>query len=81
MKKVFKGNQSAWSSFLKPTINTLAPAIGIFVGAKSKNPQVAQATTKNLRIISGGKNSSLTDLHGIELRLEVIQIISKKISY
>ena len=48
MKKTFRGCKKAWSSFLKPTINTPAPVIGIAVGAKSKNPRVGQATTKIL---------------------------------
>ena len=35
MKKIFKGGQKAWNSFLKPTVDTLAPVIGMAVGAKS----------------------------------------------
>ena len=49
MKKIFKRSQKVWNSFLKQTINTLAPVIGMAVGAKSKNPQVAQATTNILK--------------------------------
>ena len=49
MKKLFKGSQMAWSKFLKPTVNTLAPAIGMAVGAKSKNKQVGAATTNILK--------------------------------
>ena len=37
IKKIFKGSQKSWNFFLKPTINTLAPVIGMAVGAKSKN--------------------------------------------
>ena len=37
LKKIFKGSQTAWNKFLKPTINTLATVIGMAVGAKSKN--------------------------------------------
>ena len=37
IKKIFKGSQKAWNSFVKPTRNTLAPVIGMAVGAKSKN--------------------------------------------
>ena len=36
MKKLFKGSQTAWNKFLKPTINTLAPVIGMAVEAKTK---------------------------------------------
>ena len=55
IKQIIKGSQKAWNSFPKPTFNTLAPVIGMAVGAKSKNPQVGQATTKILKNISGGK--------------------------
>ena len=36
MKKIFEGSHTAWSKFLKPTINTLAPVIGMAVGANKK---------------------------------------------
>ena len=49
MKKIFKGSQTAWHKFLKPTINTLAPVIGMAVGAKSKNPKVGAATSNILK--------------------------------
>ena len=49
MKKNFKGGEKAWNSFLNPTFNTLALVIGIAVGAKSRNPQVGQATANNLK--------------------------------
>ena len=72
MKKIFKGSQTAWSKLLKPTINTLAPVIVMAVGAKTRNPQVAAATTNILKSISGGKIFSLTDMHGRGLRLKVM---------
>ena len=72
MKITFKGSQKAWNSFLKPPINTLAPIIGMAVGAKSKNPQVGQATANTLKSISGEKILSLTDMHGNVLRLKVM---------
>ena len=72
MKKIFKGSQTAWNKFLKPTINTLAPVIGMAVGAKSKNKQVGQATTNILKSLTGGKILSLTDIHGNGLRLKVM---------
>ena len=31
MKKIFKGSQKAWNSFLKPPRNALAPVIGLAV--------------------------------------------------
>ena len=34
MKKFFKGSQTTWNKFSKPMINTLAPVIGMAVGAK-----------------------------------------------
>ena len=72
MKKLFKGSQKAWNSFRKPTKNTLAPVIGMAVGAKSKNKQVGAAKTKILKSLSGGRVLSLTDLHGNGLRLKVM---------
>ena len=72
MKKIFKRSQTAWSKFLKPTINTLAPVIGMAVGAKSKNKQVGAATTNILKSLTGGKILSLTDMHGRGLILKVI---------
>ena len=72
MKKLFKGSQTAWNKFLKPTINTLAPVIGMAVGAKSKKAKVGAATTNILKSLTGGKILSLTDLHGNGLRLKVM---------
>ena len=72
MKKIFKGSQTAWNKYLKPTINTLAPVIGMAVGARSKNKQVGQATTNILKSLTGGKILSLTDMHGRGLRLKVM---------
>ena len=72
MKKFIKGSQSAWSNFLKPMINTLAPLIGMAVGAKSKNAKVGAATSNFLKTLTGGKILSLTDIHGNGLRLEVM---------
>ena len=72
MKKIFKGSQTAWNKFLKTAVNIAAPFIGLAVGAKTKNPKVAQATTNILRSVSGGKNLSPTDMLGIGLLLKVI---------
>ena len=71
-KKIFKGSQTAWCKFLKPTKNTLAPVIGMAVGAKTRNPKVAAATTNILKSISDGKILSLTDMHGTGLKLKVM---------
>ena len=79
-KKIFKGSQKASSSFLKPKINTLAPVIGMAVGAKSRNPQVDQATANILKSISGGRILNLTDLYGNGLGLRVMYIIPIKTS-
>ena len=72
MRKTFKGSRKAWTSFIKPTINTLAAVIGMAVGAKSKNPQVGQAKTNVLNSITESKILSLTDLHGYGFRLKVM---------
>ena len=72
MKKLFKVSETAWNKFLKPTINTLAPVIGMAVGAKSKNAKVGAAATNILKSLTGGKILSLTDMHGNGLRLKVM---------
>ena len=38
--KNVKGSEKAWISFPKPAVNTLAPFIGMAVGAMSKNPRI-----------------------------------------
>ena len=70
MKKIFKGSQTAWNKFLESAVNVAAPFIGMVVGAKTKNPKVAAATTNILKSISGGRVLSLTDMHGNGLRLK-----------
>ena len=72
MKNFFKGSQTAWNKFLKPTINTLAPMIRMAVGAKSKSKQVGAGTTNIIKPLTGGKFFSLTDMHGRVLRLKVM---------
>ena len=72
MKNLFKGSRKAGNSFFKPTKNTLAPVIGMAVGAKSKNRQIGQARSKFLISVGGGKILSLTDLHENGLILKVM---------
>ena len=72
LQKVFRGTQTAWNKFLKPAINATAPFIGMAVSAKTKKPEVGQATTSILKSISGGKILSLTDMLGRGLRLKVM---------
>ena len=73
LQKNFKGTQTARKKFLNPAINASAPFIGMAVGAKTRNPKVAAATTNILKSISGGKILSLTDMHsGAGLRLKVM---------
>ena len=79
MKKIIKGSQAAWNNFLKPAVNVAAPFIGMAVSGKTKNPKLVQATTNNLKSISGSKIIRLTDLHGKGLRLKVMQIVSNKV--
>ena len=70
LKSLFRGTQIAWKKFLKPVVNVAAPFIGMAFSAKTKNPKVGQATTNNLKSISGGKILSLTEMHsGAGLRL------------
>ena len=72
MKKIVKGSQTAWNKFSKPAVNVAAPFIGMAVGAETKKPKNAQATTNILKSISGGKILSLTDTHCKGLRLRVM---------
>ena len=67
LMKLFKGSEKAWNKFLKPG----GPYIGMAVAAKSRNPQVAQATANVLKNISGDKVFHLTDMYGQGLRLRV----------
>ena len=55
-KKNLKGTKTAWDKFLKPAVNVDAPLIDMAVSAKTKNPEVGQATTIVLQNISRGKN-------------------------
>ena len=72
LQKIIKGTQTAWNKFLKPAVNVAAPFIGMAVSAKTKKPKLGQATTNNLKSISGGQILSLTDMHGRGLRLRVM---------
>ena len=76
-KKITQASQTAWNKLLKPAVIVAAPFIGMAVGAKTKNPKNAQATTNILKSISGGKILSLTNIHGFGLRIKVMYIISK----
>ena len=44
LKKIFKGTEKAWNSFLKPALNLASPYIGMAVSAKTKNPKIGAAT-------------------------------------
>ena len=48
------------------------PLISSAIAAKTKNPQSAQITNKSLKLLTGGKFLSLTDMHGNGLRLKVM---------
>ena len=72
LKSIFKGTKSAWDKFLKPALNMASPYIGMAVAAKTKNPKIGQATGNILENLTGGKNLSLTDMHGNGLRLRVM---------
>ena len=72
IKTTIKGSQTAWKKFLKPAVNVEAPFIGTAVGAKTRNPRLAQATTSFLKSISCGKILNLTDMYGHGLRLKVM---------
>ena len=46
LRRFFKSTQKAWDRKVKPAFNVATPFVGMAVAAKSKNPQVGQATTK-----------------------------------
>ena len=73
MKKHFKGSQRAWNKILQPAVNVAAPLIGLALTAKSKSAQIGQTTTNISKSISGGKISSLFDMHGNRFRLKVMK--------
>ena len=79
LKSIFWPTQAARNKFLKPAFIATAPFIGMAVIEKTKNPKVGQATTSFLKTISGAKVSSLTDMHGNGLRLEIMQTISNEV--
>ena len=68
-KSIFKGIKKAWDSFIKPSLKMATPLTSAAEAAKTKSPQSAQFTSKILKSITGGKNLSLTNMHGHGLRL------------
>ena len=72
LQKIFRGTEKAWDSFIKPGLKMANPLIAAAVAAKTKNPQSAQVTNSFLKSLTGGKISSLTDIHGKGLRLRVL---------
>ena len=72
LKKIFTGTQTAWNKFIKPGLKIATPLISAAVAAKTKNPQSAQVTNSVLKSLTGGKNLSLTVMHGNGLRLKVM---------
>ena len=70
-QKKFRGTKKAWGSFNKPGLKMAIPLISASVAAKTKNPQSAQITNSILKSLTGGKVSSLTDMHGRGLRMKI----------
>ena len=62
-QKVFGGTKEAGDDTLEPTSNVAAPFIGMAVGAKSKNPALAQTTTNILISRPGCHFLRFTDMH------------------
>ena len=54
------------------------PLISAAVVAKTKNPESAKVTNSILKSLTGGKISSLTDMHGNGLRLKVMRFHFKQ---
>ena len=71
LQNVFRGTKKAWASFIKPGFKMATPLTSAAVAAKTKNPQSAQITNNFLELLTGCKIISLTDMHGLGLRLKV----------
>ena len=71
IKKIFKGTEKMWNSFIKPGLKIATPIISAGVAAKTKDPQSPQITSNILKALTGGKILNLTDMHGRGLRLKV----------
>ena len=72
LQKIFRGTKKAWDSFIKPGLKMATPLISAAVAAKTKNPPSAQVTNSILKSLTGGKISSLADMHDRGLRLKVM---------
>ena len=72
LEKIFRGTKRAWDSLIKPGLKMATPLISTAVTAKIKSPQSAQKTNTILKSLPGGKISSLTDMLGRGLRLNVM---------
>ena len=73
LQKFFRETQTAWNKFIKPGLEMATPLISAAVAAKTKNPQSAQVKNSNLKSLTGGKTSCLTDMHlGAGSRLRVM---------
>ena len=66
----FKGSQKARGSFFKPAVNVAAPFFRMGLEAKTKNPDVGQATTNISNSISMG--NLLTNLHSNGFHMKVM---------
>ena len=71
-QKIFRGTQTAWNKFLKPSLKMSTQLISAAIAAKTKSPQSAQITSNILKSLMGGNILSLTDMHGRGLRLKVM---------
>ena len=60
MENNLKGRKT-WDEILKPADKVAALFIGMAVGNKTRNPQLAHTTTNILKTKTGGRKSSLTD--------------------
>ena len=62
-----------WNKFIKLVLKIASPSFAEAVAAKTKNPQAAQANSKILKSLSGGKVLSLTKKYGNGHRLTVMR--------
>ena len=63
-KKYSKVSKKCWIYCFKPGLKIATLVITAGIVAKMKTPQACQVTSNILKSLTGGKNLSLTDMHG-----------------
>ena len=69
MRKILKGSEKTWNSFLKPDLNIASPYNVMAVSARTNNHEIGNAMSDIFRNKSRGKALRLNDMYGNGLRL------------